>query len=240
MQKKQDLEFHPIFFFSKRTIDTESRYHSSELEMLAIIYALRRFRVYLQDIKFKIVTDCDSLKKALNKKDINPKITRWTLELQNYDYTVEHRSGERMKHVDALSRSSGVFVEVNSLEHNLAICQALDPIILEIRDRLERSEDKLFEMRNRLVYCKRDSNLLFYVPEKMESNIIFNYHDLMGHLGREKTVNTISKSYWFPKMNQKVKIHIRHCLKCIAFSPHEGKPARVLHEGRSSFSYNPS
>lgn len=46
MQRGNDKQFHPIFFFSKRT-DVESRYHSFELEMLAIIYALQRFRVYL-------------------------------------------------------------------------------------------------------------------------------------------------------------------------------------------------
>jgi len=55
LQRSSDKKLHPIFYFSKRTTDTESRYHSFELETLAIIYALRRFRTYLQDIKFKIV-----------------------------------------------------------------------------------------------------------------------------------------------------------------------------------------
>lgn len=103
-QKKKDNRLHPIFYFSKRTTDVESRYHSFELETLAIIYALKRFRVYLQGINFKIVTDCNSLTLTLNKKDINPRIARWALELQNYDYELEHRSGKRMQHVDALSR----------------------------------------------------------------------------------------------------------------------------------------
>ena len=55
MQKKADMKMYPIFYFSKRTSETESRYHSFELETLAIVYALRRFRVYLHGIKFKIV-----------------------------------------------------------------------------------------------------------------------------------------------------------------------------------------
>lgn len=42
MQRKADLKFHPIFYFSKRTTEIESRYHSFELETLVIIYALRR------------------------------------------------------------------------------------------------------------------------------------------------------------------------------------------------------
>ena len=65
MQKKSDLKFHPVFYFSKRAGEIESRYHSFEPEMLAIVYAMRRFRIYLYGIKFKIVTDCNSLTLAL-------------------------------------------------------------------------------------------------------------------------------------------------------------------------------
>lgn len=39
---------------------------------LAIMYAIRRFRVYLRGIKFKIITDCNSLTMALKKRDVNP------------------------------------------------------------------------------------------------------------------------------------------------------------------------
>jgi len=108
---------HPIFFFSKQTTDYESRYHSFELETLAIIYALRRFKIYLQGKKFKIITDCNSLSLTLNKREINPRIARWALELENFDYDIEHRDGTKMQHVDALSRISNILVlEENTLE----------------------------------------------------------------------------------------------------------------------------
>lgn len=74
LQDKADHKFHPIFYFSKRTTETESRYHSYELETLAIIYALKRFRIYLQGIQFKIIMDCNALILTLNKKDLNPRI----------------------------------------------------------------------------------------------------------------------------------------------------------------------
>jgi len=123
MQKKSDLKFHPIFYFSKRTTPTESKYHSFELETLAVIYALRRFKNYLHGIKFKIITDCDSFRLTLNKKDIHPRIARWALELQSYDYEVMHRAGSQMQHVDALNRITNIMVvEDNSLEFNLSVC----------------------------------------------------------------------------------------------------------------------
>ena len=70
LQRKADKQLHPIFYFLKRTSDYETRYHSFELEPLAIVYALRRFKVYFQGIKFKILTDCNSLKQTLDKKDV--------------------------------------------------------------------------------------------------------------------------------------------------------------------------
>lgn len=68
MQKKADGIFHPVFYFSKRTTESESKFHSFELETLAI-YALKQFRVYLQGIKFKILTDCNSLTMTLKKEE---------------------------------------------------------------------------------------------------------------------------------------------------------------------------
>lgn len=96
MQKKSDVKWHLIFYYSKRTSETESKYHSFELETLATVYALQRFRIYLQGITFKIITDCNSLALTLSKKDLNPRIARWAMDLQSYDYILEHRPGSRM------------------------------------------------------------------------------------------------------------------------------------------------
>ena len=172
MQRGADRKFYPTFYFSKRTSDSESRYHSFELEMLAIVYALRRFRIYLYGIKFKIITDCDSLTLALKKNDINPRISRWVLELQNFDYKTEHRSGTRMTHVDGLSHCNFVAViQENPFEANLMIAQNLDVEMNKVKLQLEKAENKYFEMRNGVVYRKMKDRLLFCVPSEMEKSI---------------------------------------------------------------------
>lgn len=68
LQRQDDKKFHPISYFSKTASGAESKYHSFELETLSIIYALRRFRPYLEGIAFTIVTDCNSLTMTLEKK----------------------------------------------------------------------------------------------------------------------------------------------------------------------------
>lgn len=78
---------------------------------------------------------------------------RWTLIFQEFDYTLEHRKAERMRHVDALSRCFVVFevllVEGN-LEKNLSVIQDKDPDIVKIRDLLLTGESKFYEMRDGL------------------------------------------------------------------------------------------
>jgi len=110
LQKQDDNNFHPIFYYSHRTTKTESRYHSYELGMLAIINAIKRFHIYLLGIHFNIVTDCSSVTLTLQRKDINPRIARWAIFLQNYSYDIEHRPGSRMQHVDALSRCKQIMM----------------------------------------------------------------------------------------------------------------------------------
>ena len=72
LQRQDDERFHPVAYFSKSTTSQESRYHSFELETLAIISALRRFRVHLEGIPFTIITDCSSLTLTLSKKKCKP------------------------------------------------------------------------------------------------------------------------------------------------------------------------
>lgn len=67
LQKQNDNFKHPVSYFSKCTSDYESRYHSFELETLAVVYALKRFHIYVYGIPVKIVTDCDSFRMTLAK-----------------------------------------------------------------------------------------------------------------------------------------------------------------------------
>ncbi|GFX53575.1 retrovirus-related Pol polyprotein from transposon 17.6 [Trichonephila clavipes] len=104
LQKSDDGLFHPIHYFSRKTTVQQEKYSSYELEVLAIIEALKKFRSYLLGTKFKIITDCDAFQKTMHKKDLPAKIARWALMLEEFDYEVYHRPGRQMKHVDALSR----------------------------------------------------------------------------------------------------------------------------------------
>lgn len=233
LQKQEDDGlFHPIMYFSKRTTDAESKYHSFELETAALVYSLKRFRVYLHGIKFTIVTDCNPLKQTLAKQELNSKISRWALELQCYDYEIVHREARRMQHVDALSRNLNILIlEEGSFEQTLMFHQIKDAKIKDIRDQLQKKKikSKFFELKDGIVYRKVDDRLLFYVPDQMQTNVIAKSHDDAGHAGIDKVVARILRVYWFPELRSRVKKHIENCLKCITYNPKYGKKEGWLH-----------
>lgn len=179
LQRQGDKKFHPVACYSKCTSPAESRYHSFELETLAIIYALRRFRVYLEGISFTVVTDCNSLALTLSKKLMNPRIARWALELENYDYNVRHRRGELMAHVDALSRIPAVAViDGSDVDTNIQVAQSRDGKIEAIRNKLEEGDLEGYVLENGLVFrCGVREQRQLYVPAELEENIMRLIHE---------------------------------------------------------------
>lgn len=94
-----------VAYFSKRTSPAESKYCSYDLETLAIYNALKHFRVYLLGLKFKIFTDCNSIKATMNKKDLTPRVARWWTFLQDFEFEIIYKKGKYIGHIDFLSRN---------------------------------------------------------------------------------------------------------------------------------------
>ena len=72
--------------------------------MLAIIFALEKFRSYLLGSKVVIFTDHDALKFLLNKKETKPRLMRWVLLMQEFDLEIKDRHGVENVVADHLSR----------------------------------------------------------------------------------------------------------------------------------------
>ncbi|KAK9711053.1 hypothetical protein QE152_g25688 [Popillia japonica] len=138
---------------------------------------------------------------------------RWVLYLQDYNYSIEHRSCNRMNHVYALSRVILV-VEDNTIEQNLQFIQNADADIQQIRRSLEQRESSLYELSNGLVYRKHNGHLLFVVPKVMKHQILHRYHNEMGHFSVEKTVgeNSTRKKTYFGNNGCFYKIHQVICI----------------------------
>ena len=85
----------------------ENKFSIVELEALAIVLGIRYYSSYLNNGKpFKILTDNRALIYVYQgyHKSRNPKLLRYSLELQGRDYNISHVPGAQHSHVDAISR----------------------------------------------------------------------------------------------------------------------------------------
>ena len=104
-QKDGKLE-HVIAYASRTLSPAEKNYATTELECLAIIWAVKYFRHYLCGSKFTIITDHSALKWLLNSSSetANRRLERWKITLSEYEYNIEYWKGSKHSNADALSR----------------------------------------------------------------------------------------------------------------------------------------
>ncbi|GJS89281.1 reverse transcriptase domain-containing protein [Tanacetum coccineum] len=88
-----EKHFWPIHYASKRMIEAESNYTTTEKEMLAVVYAFEKFRSYLIMNKSIVYTDHSALKYLFAKKDAKARLLRWVLLLQEFDFKVIDTKG---------------------------------------------------------------------------------------------------------------------------------------------------
>ena len=93
-----------ISFASAKFKPAETRYHCNEQECLAVIWAIRRYHVYLEDCPFTLRTDSKALTWLDQMKDTKKKLTQWASYLSRLKFTVEHCPGKENELADALSR----------------------------------------------------------------------------------------------------------------------------------------
>ncbi|GKG13324.1 reverse transcriptase domain-containing protein, partial [Tanacetum coccineum] len=92
--------------------EAESNYTTTEKEMLAVVYAFKKFRSYLIMNKSVVYTDHSALKYLFNKKGAKSRLLRWVLLLQEFDFKVIDTKGAENYAADHLSRLENPYENV--------------------------------------------------------------------------------------------------------------------------------
>ncbi|CAK1549316.1 unnamed protein product [Leptosia nina] len=242
--QKKDNQCRVIAYFSKRTSPAESRYPSYELETLAIFNALKQFRIYLLGITFTIITDCNSIKATMNKKDISPRVARWWTYMQDFTFDIVYKKGKFVTHVDYLSRNAvstsiesskeiNVINESNAPPSWLHSAQNNDPETQSLLEKVRTGDidGNRYKIVNDLLLYKNENGDIpkFFIPKGYRLSLLRLFHDQNSHVGYDKTLNKISENFWFPNLAAFTKKYIEHCLVCVEGKSHSGPKQGFLH-----------
>lgn len=119
-QVGEDGREHVIAYGGRALRKAEKNYHVSELECLALVEGIREYRTYLAAEKFIVYTDHKALQYIHTVKNPHRRLTRWSIELQEFDYEVQHRKGVNNGNADSLYRLPFPSSEVSAISETPA------------------------------------------------------------------------------------------------------------------------
>ncbi|XP_077551039.1 uncharacterized protein LOC144164389 [Haemaphysalis longicornis] len=100
-----DQVLRPVAFASHTLTPAERNYSVTEKECLAIVFALKKFDMFLDGACFTIQTDHQALSWLQRLQNPAGRLARWALALQRYDYSIDYKKGTTNTVADALSRA---------------------------------------------------------------------------------------------------------------------------------------
>jgi hypothetical protein len=105
-------EGHVIAYVSRQLRKHELNYPTHDLELAAVVHALKIWRHYIMGTKCQVYTDHKSLKYIFTEKDLNLRQHRWLELIKDYDLEIHYHPGKANLVADALSRKEHVHAAI--------------------------------------------------------------------------------------------------------------------------------
>ena len=106
-------EHRVIAYGSRQLCPHEENYPTHDLELAAVIYALKLWRHYLLGNRCEIYTDHQSLKYLFSQPDLNLRQQRWLEKIADYNMDISYTPGKANVMADALSRPTVLSLKFN-------------------------------------------------------------------------------------------------------------------------------
>lgn len=93
-QNHPDIGEKVVCYLSISLTKQEQKYSTTERECLAVLWSIEKLRPYIEGTHFTVITDHWSLFWLNNLKDPSGRLARWSLRLQQYNFSLVHRKGK--------------------------------------------------------------------------------------------------------------------------------------------------
>lgn len=242
-QKDEDGNLGIVSLASRGLSIAEKRYTVTELELLAIIYSVTKFRTYVLGVNLEIWTDHNALVFIDTCKLTSNRMTRWILALSEYDYSIKHIKGKENVIADFLSRSTlnanagmvpqqGILIctgnatgdkETQVRLKQLKFEQEKDKGMSKILEILKGMKPDESVKQGKYVYKlvsgflarkAREEEWKILVPVSLQNDMIWYVHYNLGHFGANKVLHELQRNFIWKNMGRQVRKTLATCDLC--------------------------
>ncbi|KAL4013020.1 hypothetical protein IC575_025172 [Cucumis melo] len=229
-----------VAYASRQLKSHEQNYPTHDLELAAVVFALKIWRHYLYGEKIQIYTDHKSLKYFFTQKELNMRQRRWFELVKDYDCEILYHPGKANVVADALSRK---------VAHSAALITKQTPLLrdferVKIAVSVGEVTSQLAQLSRRMVETGQgedfsissDDGLMFEgrlcVPEDsaVKTELLTKAQSSLFtmHPGSTKMYQDLRSVYWWRNMKREVADFVSRCLVCQQVKAPRQRPAGLL------------
>ncbi|KAJ9536718.1 hypothetical protein OSB04_un000103 [Centaurea solstitialis] len=229
-----------IAYASRQLKVHEKNYTTHDLELGAVVFALKIWRHYLYGTKCTIYTNHKSLQHILDQKMLNMRQRRWVELLSDYDCEIKYHPGKANVVADALSRKERV-KPLRTRAMGMIVQTSLKSQILEAqrealkvdnlkKETLHKMEKEFEEKSDGVRYFKGR----IWVPkvDQLRKLIMDEAHQSRYsiHPGSDKMYKGLKEHFWWPGMKKDIATYVSKCLTCARIKAEHQKPSGLLQQ----------
>ncbi|GAU47013.1 hypothetical protein TSUD_403230 [Trifolium subterraneum] len=179
-----------VAYASRQLKVHEKNYPTHDLELAAVVFALKVWRHYLFGSRFEVFSDHKSLRYLFDQKELNMRQRRWLEFLKDYDFELSYHPGNANVVTDALSRKS-----------------------LHMSSLMAKELELIEEFRDLSLVCEVTSNSVKLGMLKLTNPFLEKIREchksgLSIHPGLVKMYHDLKKLFWWPRMKNKIAEYV--------------------------------
>nr|GEZ07594.1 putative reverse transcriptase domain-containing protein [Tanacetum cinerariifolium] len=229
-----------IAYTSRQLRTHEDNYTTHDLELGAVVFALRLWRHYLYGTKCVVYTDHQSIQYILDQKELNMRQRRWIELLSDYDCEIRYHSGKANVVANALSQKEREPIRVKAL---------VMTVRLSVHDQIRNAQSKAMEKKNvkaenlgRLIkpIFKIHPDGTRYHDKRVWLPNFSGLRDLIMHESHkskysispssDKMYQDLKQLYWWPNMKAEIATYVSKCLTCAKVKAEHQRPSSLLQQ----------